>query len=77
MSACKRKTLAELAFELRRQLAVGDDIEIVVVLSTTDGELVGVSANVPKERAEAIMRAACTDCEHVDHPDIVEGTEDA
>jgi len=67
----KRKSLAALAYELREQLNVGDDIEIVLIVSSTDGEFVGVSANVPVERAEAIMRAASTRDEHQDHPEVV------
>ena len=67
----KRKALAELALALREQLGVGDDIEVVLVVSSTDGEFVGVSSNVPVERAEAIMRAACTRDDHQDHPELV------
>lgn len=54
----KRKTMAELAYALRQQLLVGDDIELVVVICSSDGQFVGVSSSVPLERTEAILLAA-------------------
>jgi hypothetical protein len=66
----KREALAGLALGLRSQLAIGDDIEIVVVVCTTDGEFVGVSANVSEERADEILCAAVVREDHVDHPNL-------
>ena len=63
----KRKTMAELAYALRQQLAIGDDIELVVVVSSTDGEFVGVSSSVPLQRTEAILIAAGTHDNHLNH----------
>jgi len=63
----KREGLVAVAQELMKQLNPGNGIEAVVVISSTDGEFVGVQANVPLERAEAIMRAAATRSEHVEH----------
>lgn len=63
----KRKTMAELAGALRQQLDFGDDIELVVVVCSSDGEFVGVSSSVPLDRTEAILLAAATPDDHVNH----------
>lgn len=46
------------------------NLEVVVVTCTTEGDFVGVSANVDESRVEAILRAAATREEHVDHPEV-------
>jgi GTPase len=63
----KREALARLAAEVRERLAPGDDIELVVVTCSTDGEFVGVASTVSVERTEAILRAAATRDGHADH----------
>lgn len=67
----KREALANAALLLRDQLRPGDGVEVVVVVSSTDGEYVAVSANVPNERAVAIMQAACAPVDHMQHEDLV------
>jgi GTPase len=64
----KRESLARLAAAVRDRLTHGDDIELVVVTCSTDGEFVGVASTVSVERTEAILRAAATRDDHIDHP---------
>lgn len=63
----KREALVRLSAEIRERLAAGDDIELVVVTCSTDGEFVGVASTVSVERTEAILRCAATRVDHVDH----------
>ena len=63
----KREALAQLAAAVRDQLEHGDDIEIVVVTCSTDGEFVGVASTVSVDRTESILLAAATRDAHVDH----------
>lgn len=65
----KRERLAEIAATLRAVINPRGDIEsVVVVVGSTDGEFVGIAANVCTERANEILVAAATRDGHVDHP---------
>jgi len=64
----KRERLAEISATLRAAINPRGDIEaVVVVVSTKDGEFVGIASNVCTERADAILNAAATRDGHVDH----------
>jgi hypothetical protein len=68
----KRELLVRVSRALLELFQPESSIEVVVVVSTVDGEFVGVSSNVGVDRVESILLAAAIREDHVDHPELAD-----